>query len=423
MIKLGKNKAATIILLNATIFTITFSLIPDMDIAAVVCSFFVITVLSVVAYRKIKIIPLSAIYGILAILTGMLSGHLTSAVYGFVMESIFESVNREALWNSTLMSAIYLFTVFAIGLFISRKTGKFLHKQMQPLDDILKKQIAKYILVGAMIILALFFINTFLHDFLTGYAVLLLVYAVSLSICFGFLVFSIFAFANSVRKESEIHYKNEMLQNLQSYNITVEDMATEMRRFRHDHMNMLLGFHEYIDSNDIKNIHNYFKQYMAGFSEATTVMESQIDELKNVKRPEIKSILSAKMLYAQQLGITVNIEVPDEIEFADVSSLLDFCRITGIFLDNAIDACRGLDNATLRFMAIKKSSEILFVFMNTCDTSPDMARLGDRGYTTKEGQRGLGLYTARQLIEKNSNLALSTLVQDGMFVQELSLLQ
>jgi len=35
----------------------------------------------------------------------------------------------------------------------------------------------------------------------------------------------------------------------------------------------------------------------------------------------------------------------------------------------------------------------------------------------------LGLYTVRRLIEKNNNLSLSTLIEDEMFIQELSVLQ
>jgi len=392
-------------------------------IASLAGNLIVIIIFSMMAYRKIKILPISILYGTLAIIIVLLGGNLSSAVLGFILLPMFGVVGREIVLSYMLLSLVYVGIAFCFSFLISRITGNFLQRQMLTFDDSLIKRFANFILIGAMIILALFFINVFLHEVLVNYAILTLVNAISLSIFFCFLVFTVFTFTGSVRKESEIQYKNEMLQSLQSYNSTVEDMATEMRRFRHDHMNMLLGFHEYIESNDIENIHNYFKQYMTAFSEATIVMESQIDELKNIKRPEIKSILSAKVLYAQQLGITVNIEVPDEIGFTDVSCLLDFCRITGIFIDNAIDACRGLDNAALRFMAIKKGSEILFVFANTCNTLPDMARLGDRGYTTKEGQRGLGLYTARQLIEKNSNLALSTLFQDGMFVQELSVLQ
>ena len=423
-IKFTRFEAVCIFSVIAISYRVTFILFLDVtDIVNILFNIFLVILLSAVAYLKIRILALSILYGIFAVIVPMLGANLSGAILGFILVPMFGAANTEVVMSNAWVSVVYLFIAFAINYLISRKSGEFFHKQMDNLDDSLKKRFSSFILVGAVIILALFLINTFLHAILANYAILTLVNAVSMSIFFCFLVFSFFTFTNSVRKESEIHYKNEMLQSLQSYNVTVEDMATEMRRFRHDHMNMLLGFHEYIESNDIENIHSYFKQYMTAFSEATVVMESQIDELKNIKRPEIKSILSAKVLYAQQLGITVNIEVPDEIIITDVSSLLDLCRITGIFMDNAIEACRDLDSASLRFMSIKKGSEILFVFMNTCDLPPDIARLGDRGYTTKEGQRGLGLYTARRLIEKNSNLALSTLVQDGMFVQELSVLQ
>jgi two-component system sensor histidine kinase AgrC len=181
---------------------------------------------------------------------------------------------------------------------------------------------------------------------------------------------------------------DELLANLQAYTDSVEIMATEVRRFRHDHLNLLMGLGDYIENNDIGNIRRYFNDYISSFKESTAAANSRLDILMRLKTPELKSILSFKFLCAQQLGIDAHIEIPEDVEMPDASCLIDLCRIAGILADNAIEACQGTPNAVLRFLALKEDGAIVFVFANTCHAAPQMSRLFEKGYTTKEGSRG-----------------------------------
>ncbi|MCL2437155.1 MAG: GHKL domain-containing protein, partial [Clostridiales bacterium] len=160
--------------------------------------------------------------------------------------------------------------------------------------------------------------------------------------------------------------------------------------------------------------------YISAFQKNTSIADSRLDVLKNLNIPELKSILSFKILYAQQKNIDVSIEIPDVIDEVDAHMLIDICRIAGVLIDNAIEASEDAEKAVLRFLALKKEERIIFVFTNTYTEVPSLSKIFENGFTTKQGARGLGLYSVSQMIEANERLSLNTHIEDTFFVQELS---
>ena len=420
-IKFNKIEAILFILSVVTVIFVAFSVIAVASISALMGNVGNIIILAILSYRKVKIISLSILYGMLTIIIFLLSGNLTGAILGFIMMPLFGAVGREIVLNSIVLMIVYPIIAFSLAFLISYMSGKFMHNNMHDFDDVLKNRLAKYMLIAAAIILTIFLITTFLHEILASYALLTLVYALALSICFGFMVFAIFAFINSISKEAKLRHKDEMIRNIQEYAAAVEDMASEMRRFRHDHVNMNLTLFDYIKNNNITEISKYFDSYMPEFEEASKAMDSYLDTLKGIKTSEVKSLLSAKLMHAHHLGINIHIEVSEDIEIVGISNLIDLCRIIGIYTDNAIDACRNVKGAKLQVMVSNKDEDnsIVFVFKNTCTSQPDIARLDQKGYSTKGGS-GLGLYTASKLIERSDTLFPHTVVEGGYFIQELT---
>jgi len=365
-----------------------------------------IAVFALSAGGKGKIPPLNILCAVLSSIVYLLAGDMSSVLLAYI---------KTDFHYSSLAATVIL------ALLISRVTGVFLRKRIHPLDDNTKQRLAAYTLSGAAVTLVLFLVNTFLNGLIGDTAVLGLSYAVSLIICFVFLVFVIFVFTDSLRKEMEITNRDELLQNLQIYTESVEAMSAEVRKFRHDHINLMMGFGEYIENNDIIHIREYFGKYIALFKESSAA-DTRLDILMRIKIPEVKSILSFKFLYAQQLGIDTHIEIP-EIIGGDINlNLIDLCRIIGILLDNAIEACKGAAPPVLRFLALKKDGIMIFVFSNTCESLPPLSKINEKGYTTKENGRGLGLYTVSALIERDENLSLDTRIneEEMVFIQELS---
>ena len=262
--------------------------------------------MALIANKKTKILALSILYGILASIVILLTGYLAGATVVFLTGTLDDDV-----FYGNYIWITLIFVVMAF--FVSRWAGNFLHKKLRPFDDELKNRFAKYLIFGASITLALFFVDVFMRETLDAVS-LNTVYGLFLIVYFVFLVAAIFSFTDSFRKESELRHKDEMLKNLQAYTNNVEGMATEVRRFRHDHRNLLLGFREYIENDDTEKAKKYLQSYMSIFEENAAAMDSQLELLRNIKIPELKSILSFKLLCALELGIKVHIEVTEVIE-------------------------------------------------------------------------------------------------------------
>ena len=227
-----------------------------------------------------------------------------------------------------------------------------------------------------------------------------------------------------INKEIEAQHKEEMLANLQTYTSNIENLATEMRRFRHDHISLLEGLHSYIEDNNMDGVRTFFERYVSDFTKNSEAFNSALDILKHIKIPELKSLLALKLMYAQEADIDVHIEVSEAIENLDFD-LNDLCRIIGILLDNAIEACREVEGdklSILKFAVIKKEDEILFLFVNSCVSPPPISQMFEKGFSTKGNGRGLGLSTVQTILLRNKYARLNTYIQDEAFIQELTIM-
>jgi len=354
--------------------------------------------------------------------------HLLLVCISFI---VFFSITRVlGLMDHVLSSLLYtelpwvdipmLIIVILLSVLFAKTIGRFINNHLHVLED--KKRRVYHILCIAMVVLAFSLVDTTSAIITADLETVMLLYHLLMLILLVFFVASFFFITYMVIKDRHLQNKDEILANLGAYTASIENMTSEVSRFRHDHLNMLLSMDAYLQQGDTDNLRAYFNAYMDSFRTETSALDSRLYVLQHIKMPAIKSIISAKLLLAQQQGIDVRVEVPQDIEVMDVYGELDLCRIAGIFLDNSTEACRGVPGSSLSFIALPKEGTTRFVFANTCQSPPDLSRLGDEGYTTKPGSRGLGLYNVRQLIRRNQRLSLNTYLDGGQFVQEVIIL-
>ena len=124
---------------------------------------------------------------------------------------------------------------------------------------------------------------------------------------------------------------------LQEYTRNLEVMCNNLRLFKHDCINILTSMSGYIENGDMEELKTYFEGKILPTRNLIAQGDYKLNQLSNIGILEIKSLLSAKMIYAHETGIDVTIDIPD---FAAEFSMdtVDLARILGIFLDNAIEA-------------------------------------------------------------------------------------
>ena len=206
-----------------------------------------------------------------------------------------------------------------------------------------------------------------------------------------------------------------------SYVQTLEEIQGEMRILQHDYKNMLSGLYLQAEAGGADKIQNYLAETLQHFDGNLSHQIMQTTQIRNIKIVELKSLVLAKLVAMEQLGIPFNLEViaPVERIAMDLTSLN---RCIGILLDNALEATQQLQQYAPVTLAISvDKNDVTFIIKNTIIDTPPLQQLHQRGFSTKPTNSGLGLFSLQQIIGKYSNVFKQTIVADSTFTQIITI--
>ncbi|MCL1843450.1 MAG: GHKL domain-containing protein [Defluviitaleaceae bacterium] len=214
--------------------------------------------------------------------------------------------------------------------------------------------------------------------------------------------------------EKEAIKKQEEAQFMADYTKTLESGYREMRKFRHDHLNLLHGFAGFIDGDNKEGIKEYLKKNLVVAENSLKVLDKNVEVLQPINIPELKGLLAVKFAQAQSGGIEVGIDIPQPIEDIPLERT-DLCRIAGILIENATEELLGsteCERKLLEFGIMYNEGNILIVCANSCKTPPPIEKIFSENYSTKGESRGLGLYNVKRICEKSGNAWVSAHTED-----------
>ncbi|WP_313128034.1 sensor histidine kinase [Anaerocolumna sp.] len=214
----------------------------------------------------------------------------------------------------------------------------------------------------------------------------------------------------------EYERKEKESENFRLYTEAIESIVVEYRKFNHDSKNMMAALIGYIDNEDLIGLKEFYKNEMLQESKALAHLD--MSYLNYIKNPALKGLVITKMLEAQKQGIHFKINVLQDIENMYMKNL-DICRITGILLDNAIEAALLSKEKIVNFGIIEDSEEIYLIVSNTFAEKPVISQIFTEGYSTKGKNRGMGLNILKSIINNNINVLSNTLIEDNLFTQEI----
>ncbi len=221
------------------------------------------------------------------------------------------------------------------------------------------------------------------------------------------------------KKDAEMQMKQESFQALQQYTAQVESLYNSLRSFKHDYSNILLTLYEYIDTRDMDGLTSYFTRNILPLTKQLDPQNAHITRLSNLNIVELKSMVTAKIIYAQEMGIDVSVEINQPLDRVNMD-IIDLVRILGIFLDNAIEAALETDIPKMSFVIIQEDKETVFFMTNSfIDHHLQISELSRAGTSSKGSNRGIGLYNVAQIISHYDNLFLDTHTQGDTFIQVL----
>ena len=221
----------------------------------------------------------------------------------------------------------------------------------------------------------------------------------------------------------EMKYKRKLqeIEAYYEYTLRIESINNEMRKFRHDYVNILTTLSDYIREDDMPGLRKYFNENIVPMKDKLKTRSIKMNGIEKLKVREIKGLITTKIIQAQEKRIPISIEVPDEIDRIDMNTV-ELSRIIGIIVDNAIEASENLEEPLINIAFIDNEESVTFIVMNKCSNDiPKIHELFEQGFSTKGDNRGLGLSTLKELTDSNENVLLDTVIENGYFVQKVEI--
>ncbi|PNZ33411.1 ATP-binding protein, partial [Staphylococcus petrasii] len=238
------------------------------------------------------------------------------------------------------------------------------------------------------------------------------------------LFFTVLIIIVSLTALRELRYKRnkEEIETYYEYTLQIESINNEMRKFRHDYVNILTTMSEYIREDDMAGLREYFNENIVSMKDNLQMKSIKINGTENLKVRAIKGLVTTKILQAQEKNIPISIEVPELVEHIEMNTI-DLSRIIGIIIDNAIEASEDLEDALIRIAFINTESSVMFIVMNKCkEDMPRIHELFQERFSTKGENRGLGLTTLKEITDSTENVLLDTTIENGYFVQKVEII-
>lgn len=412
-IKFSFKEFILIIVLNQCL-NINIILLNLSEFAVIISIFFTLSMYICIKSKNVLagiIIPISTI--IIYVLIDYTITNISILLFSIGPESVRE--------NNELYCFIYVLEFF-IMFIISRMLGYTLNRKTKMLDKnfYINKRFNILLIISFLLTIITVYTNIILEhksnfriEFIKINGMLFLFYSILLMIITYILIINI---------TKEINLKNKQIQfeNLQQYTNSLEDLYTDMRGFRHDYINIISSLMGYIENKDMDGLERYFNKRILCLSEGIEANNLKIGNLKNIKVTEIKGILSSKLIRAQELEIDTFIDIVEPIEKINMD-IIDLSRIVGILLDNAVEGAVECDKPSLKVGIINKENSILIVIINSVKDKIPIYKIYEKDFSTKGENRGLGLYSLKEITNKYNNVFLDTVLENNEFKQLLQI--
>lgn len=365
------------------------------------------------------------IFVIVFLKTSILKGIL-SEVFALILSLCLEllvtnflqivfNVKHETIIATPLLRCSFalLINIITFILAITIKRFKLTLKIFDGISEKTKKLLVCNAVLLVLIIISQFYLIAFYNNILPIYITF-----ISIIGLLAYFALSIYSILNI----SKLEITSRDLKQSQLYNKTLTVLHDNIRAFKHGFHNIVHALGGYIDTEDIEGLKKYYQQLLNDCQCTNNLTGLSPSTINN---PAIYNVLASKYHKADELGIKINLEVfLDLNEIENHMKIYEFARILGILFDNAIEATKECDKKLIN-LTIRKDlnkNRLLLIVENTYKNKDvDTEKIYEKGFSTKPGNSGLGLWKVRQILIRNNNLNLFTTKNDEYFKQQLEI--
>ncbi|WMB27747.1 GHKL domain-containing protein [Streptococcus didelphis] len=298
---------------------------------------------------------------------------ISRTVESFVLATILELTFQEIDNNMTLLTSLYLLVIPIFSSF-----SYFFDMNITLIKFINQKQLRKW-LIRVNCAMVFYYIllhyivnfNSFLTRYFWQYRSL---FVATYLFIIAWLFVKLDRHAKDQLQLQLDRAQKERIDSIKRYNNYIEQLYREIRTVKHDSENILISLKDSVDQGEIDLISKVYYNVIRASASSMTRLSSGYSSLANIKESAIRSLLNAKLLEAQQMGIEVYVEIPESVEQGTIE-LLDFMAILRSLLDNAIEAAKESRGAFLSIAYFNQDHKQFFIIENSSQLKRiDMAR-------------------------------------------------
>ena len=322
--------------------------------------------------------------------------------------------NEVARLQSTPLGVLIINVLIAVFSFLSLKlsivyksynlllkTFNNLHNNMLVFTTIITILVASLFMIMSWVDLPIYitlFFNTVLVIFYIGIVIKLV---------------------NTKVNYDKINGKYEMsLVSLREY----ENIMDQYRITNHENKNQLLTIRNMVKAKD-KKLTKYID----------TVIEDKIKDNENIfyktsKIPEggLRATIYSKLCQIKELEINYVLDISNDVCTVDLINMddvtvLNVCKIIGVFLDNAIEEVKNLKSKKIDIDIFVMDNKLCIDISNNFGNNLDLSKIDKMGYTTKGSGHGYGLSLVNRILKDDNNLENEKMINHDMFLQRLKI--
>ena len=203
-------------------------------------------------------------------------------------------------------------------------------------------------------------------------------------------------------------FQNDLME---KYVVEVENIYRQMRGWRHDYHNHIQTMKAYRALDENEKIDAYLNSLDKDLTSVDTLIKSG-----NIM---VDAILNSKLSIAKNIGISINAKavIPKDIKISEI----DLCVIIGNLLDNAIEACKRIDDETGRFIRVYADMKRDSLYLSVTNATSGKAMKHNGRYISAKGEsHGFGLMRVDKIVAKHAGY-IKRRDEDGAFTSEVLL--
>lgn len=255
---------------------------------------------------------------------------------------------------------------------------------------------------------------TGLFVYLAG--IVTIVYAV----LFIYLFVQLNAYSKNQVKDQLAEEMRRHEESLEEYSRRLEILYNDISQIKKDYLESLKSMETSIKHRNLATLRQQYTELLEKSGNNLTLSNYELSRLINLEITSLKSLFSAKVLEAENLGIKVNLELPDVIVTTQIDDL-DLVVICSVFLNNAIEAATEASQPILNISFFKNQDQVVLVIDNTTkEERVSVSHIFDEGISSKGEGRGLGLSKVAEILSRYPMVNLETRSKDYHFTQVLT---